>query len=104
MDWTTDKEELNYDYYWGDDYSDGQVMIKEHGLGSPQPIMRNTPESGDCLYMFRCGSKYYIWNLIEDDVWEIQAPLDLEDIIAKIAKLGFGALNAVMVPQVSTSD
>jgi hypothetical protein len=66
--------------------------------------MCNTPESGDCLYMFRCGSKYYIWNLIEDDVWEIRAPLDLEDIIAEIAKLGVGSLNAVLVPEVSTSD
>jgi hypothetical protein len=104
MDWTTDEAELNYDYYWADNDSDGQVMVKEHGLKSPQPIMCNTPESGDCLYMFRCGSKYYIWNQIEDDVWEIRAPLDLEDIIAEIAKLGVGSLKAVLVPEVSTSD
>jgi len=104
MDWTTDKVEMGYDYYWGDNDSDGHVMIKEHGLKSPQPIMCNTSESGDCLHMFRCGSKYYIWNLIEDDVWEIRAPLDLEDIIAVIAKLGVGRLKCVLVPEVSTSD
>jgi hypothetical protein len=79
-------------------------MIKEHGLKSPQPIMCNTSSSGDCLYMIRCGSKYYIWNLIEDDVFEIRAPLDLEDIIAVITKRGVGSLNAVLVPEVSTSD
>jgi hypothetical protein len=94
---------MNYDYYWGDDDSDGQVMAKDYGLRSPQPIMCNTPESGDCLYMFQSGSKCYIWNLIEDNVWEIRAPLDLEDIIAKIAKLGVGSLKVAPVPQVSTS-
>ena len=104
MDWTTEKLEMNYDYYWGDNDSDGQVMAKDYGLRSPQPIMCSTPKSGDCLYMFQSGSKYYIWNLIEDNVWEIRAPSDLEDIIAEIAKLGVGSLKVAPVPQVSTSD
>ena len=36
------------------------MMAEDYDLRSPQPIMCNTPESGDCLYMFQSGSKYYI--------------------------------------------
>lgn len=35
--------------------------------------------------MFQPGSKYCIWNLVEDNVWGTRASLDLEDIIAEIA-------------------
>ena len=46
-------------------------MAKAHGLESPQPIMRSTRQSGDCYYMFQSGRKYYLWNLIADQIWEI---------------------------------
>jgi len=78
------------------------MMAKDYDLKSPQPIMCTTPQSGDFLHMFQSGSKYYIWNLIEDDVWEIRAPLVLEDITAGISKLGVGSLKVAPVPQVST--
>jgi hypothetical protein len=54
--------------------------------------------------MLQSGSKHYIWNLIKDNVWETWAPLDLEDIIAEMAKLGVGSLKVTPVPQVSTSS
>ena len=33
--------------------------------------------------MFQSGSKYYIWNLIEGDIWEIVTSMDLVDIVTK---------------------
>jgi hypothetical protein len=59
-------------------------MAKDHGLKSPQPIMCSTRESGDCLYMFQSGSKYYIWNQIEGAVWEIMTLMDLVGIVTQI--------------------
>ena len=29
-------------------------------------------------------SKYYIWNELSDDVWEVVAPTKLEDIVPKL--------------------
>jgi len=36
---------MGYDYFWGDNDSDGQVMAKAHGLESPQPTMCSSRES-----------------------------------------------------------
>jgi hypothetical protein len=62
-------------------------MVNNHGLKLPQPIMCNTRESGDCLYMFQSGNKYYIWNPIEGAVWEILTSMDLVGIVTEISKL-----------------
>ena len=78
-------------------------MAKNHGLKSPQPIMCSTRESGDCMYMFQSGSKYYLWNPIEGDIWEIVTSMDLVDIVTEIGKLGLGSLKIAKVHQVSTS-
>lgn len=96
---------MNYDYYWGDGDSDGQVMARNHGLKSPEATMCNTKESGDSLYMFRSDHKYYLWNLIEGDVWEIQKPVGLKDIVKVIGEKGVGSLTIELVPvaRVSTS-
>jgi hypothetical protein len=85
--WTTDKEEMDYDYFLGDN-----VMVRDYGLKSPQPIMRNTLESGDCLHLFQPDSKYYIWNPIEGGIWEIMTSMDLMDIVTEIAKPRMGSL------------
>lgn len=77
-------------------------MAKNHGLKSPQPVMCNTGESGDCLYMLKSGSKFYLWNQIEGNVWEVEEPTVLEDIVAEIAKLGVESLKIKQVSQVST--
>jgi hypothetical protein len=102
--WTTDEDELNYDYWWSNNDSDGQRMAKALGLKSPQPIMCSTRDSGDCLYMFKSGSKYYLWNLMSGDIFEIVMPVGVVDIVTKIAKLGVKALKTVEVEPVSTSN
>jgi hypothetical protein len=98
--WTTDKKELRYDYWWGKENSDGQRMAKTYGLKPPQPIMRTTRQSGASCYMFQSGSKYYLWNLIVDDVWEIVTSMRLVDIVTEIGKPRYGSLKITKVPEV----
>jgi hypothetical protein len=79
-------------------------MAKAHGLESPQPIMRSTRQSGDCYYMFRSGSKYYLWNLIADQIWEIVTSMDLVDIVREIGKPRYGSLKTKRVYELEESD
>ena len=68
--------------------------LEIHGLETPQPIMCSDPksESGDSLYMFQSGSKYYLWNPIEGNIAEIVTSMDLVDIITEIDKPRMGSL------------
>jgi hypothetical protein len=75
-------------------------MAKTYGLKPPQPIMRTTRQSGDSCYMFQSGSKYYLWNLITDEIWEIVIPMELVDIITEISKPRSGSLEITKVHEV----
>jgi hypothetical protein len=79
-------------------------MAKARGLESPQPIMRSTRQSGDCHYMFQSGSKYYLWNLIADQIWEIVTSMDLVDIVREIGKPRYGSLEIKRVYELEESD
>jgi len=98
--WTTDKEEMEYDYMWADKESDVHQMAEAYGLKSPQPIMCNTPESGGCMTMFQSGSKYYLWNPIEGTIGENVTSMDLVDIITEIDKPRAGSLKFAKVRQI----
>ena len=87
----TDKEGVNYNYSW-------DSMAKTYGLKSLQPIMRCSPDSGDCMHMFQSGSKYYLWNPIEGEVSEIVTAMNGVDIVTKIAKQGLKSLKLADVP------
>jgi hypothetical protein len=91
--WTTDKELNKYNDCWDN-------MAKTHGLKSPQPIMCSSRESDNHMYMFRSGSRYYIWNPVEGTVWEIMTSMGLVDIVTEIAKLGVRSLKIKRVYQV----
>ena len=93
---------MEYDTIWADNRSNIQTMAKHYGLKSPQPIMCNTLESGDCMTMFQSGSKYYLWNPIECDIWEIVTSMDPVEIVTKIAKLGLKSLTVAKIDQVSS--
>ena len=99
-DWTTDKEDMDYDYLWADKDSEGQRIARKHGLKSAQPIMCIAPPSGICLYMFQSGSKYYIWNPIDGGIWEIVTSMDLVEIVTMIDKLGLKSLEVTELHQV----
>ena len=79
-------------------------MAKAHGLESPQPIMRSIRQSGDCYYMFQSSSKYYLWNLIADQIWEIVTSMDLVDIVREIGKPRYGSLKTKRVYELEESD
>ena len=62
--------------------------------------MRTTRQSGHCKYMFQSGSKYYLWNLITDEIWEIVTSMELVDIITEIGKPRYGSLEITKVHEV----
>ena len=93
---------MDYDFYWADDDSDGQRIARKHGLKSAQPIMSSAPDSDTCMTMFQSGSKYYLWNPIKCDIWEIVTSMDLVEIVTKIAKLGLKSLMVAKVHQMSS--
>jgi hypothetical protein len=78
-------------------------MARKHGLKSPQPIMCTNRDSGSYIYMFRSGSKYYLWNLIEDNIWEVLTSMDLVNIVTELAKPKLGSLKVAELPQLSAS-
>ena len=41
--------------------------------------------------MCQSGSKYYLWNLIADEIWEIVTSMDLVDIVTEIGKPRYGS-------------
>ena len=93
---------MDYDFFWADKDSNGQRIARKHGLISAQGIMCSAPDSDFCLHMFQSGSKYYIWNPIEGDIWKITTSVDLVEIVTKIAKLGLRSLKITKVDQVSS--
>ena len=74
-------------------------MAKAHGLGWAKPVMCTTRQSGSCLSMFLSNKKYYLWNHIEGDVWEIKEPTSLENIADWMGKVGVGSLRTRHIPQ-----
>lgn len=88
--WTNDAEQLETDWAYPD--SHGQAFAEYHGLNSPKPIMCSTNDSGECLHLFLSGSSYYIWNQIEHNVWRIEEPSVLEEIVSKIDEGGVVSL------------
>jgi hypothetical protein len=73
-------------------------MAETYGLKSPQPIMSSSPDGH--IWIFQSGSKYYIWNPIEDIVSEVMTSMNLINIVTKIAKLGLRSLKTKQIHEV----
>jgi hypothetical protein len=84
--WTTGPDELDIGYVWGSRNSPGQVMARECGLNAPWPIMCSATDTGEGCVMFQSGSAFYIWNQMDDGVWEITVSQDLNVILQKMYK------------------
>jgi hypothetical protein len=50
--------------------------------------------------MFQSGSKYYLWNLMTDNIWEIVTSMELQDIITEVGKPRQGSLEMKKVHEV----
>jgi hypothetical protein len=84
--WTTDPKELDIGFVWGNIDSPGQQMARQYGLNAPQPIMCSAADTGEGCVMFQSGYKFYIWNQMDDGVWEIRISQDFNKILAKMYK------------------
>ncbi|KAJ9228945.1 hypothetical protein DTO169E5_8994 [Paecilomyces variotii] len=90
--WTIDPEEIDYENEWAPQNSDGQCMAIEFGLKDPRPIMVTTPDTGSPFVLFQSGNKFYQWNQVENSVWEIVKPQDLDAILEVMTENGERAL------------
>lgn len=61
-------------------------MARKYGLTSPQAIMCTGRETGESLYMFKSGDRFYIWNQMDGDVWEITKSQNLNEILELMHK------------------
>jgi hypothetical protein len=100
--WTTDPDMIGYDYYWAPQDSYGQCMAKEFGLNDPQPIMVTTPDTGAPLVFFRSGEKFYFWNEVENNVWEVTKPGTLGEIIWVMINKGEKAVKSRKLKRVGS--
>ena len=71
---------------------DARQMTERYGLRSPRAIMRE--DDGSCLLIFQSDNKFYIWNPIEDQVWEFQKLTCLGELVAGMTRLGLDLLPA----------
>ena len=53
--------------------------------------------------MFQSQNKCYFWNQNADEVWEIQEPTTLEEIVNRMEKEGFGSLKIGRILEVHQS-
>ena len=84
--WTNADTVLSAASYWGRTDGEGVRMAKQYGFNNPMPVMRSTRASGSREYMFKAGDDFYIWNQIQDDVWKITYPTELNDILSAMTK------------------
>jgi hypothetical protein len=93
--WTTDPEELGYDW-WTSDGADSpsQILAERFGLAAPSwPIIAGTPHMGCDSIIFGSGDKFYVFNLIGTTVWEITSSQNLNTIIEIMAEKGMQFLD-----------
>lgn len=83
--WTTDPEELDYENEWATEDSLGQTMTRNMKLGRGEPIMFH---DADCTIMFKAGERYYFWNRLDCNVYEILDFHKLSDIITLMIEKG----------------
>ncbi|KAI9932537.1 hypothetical protein MW887_008779 [Aspergillus wentii] len=81
--WSCNERDLDTEDYWSAN-GDGQAMVQEYGLGKAVPIMCRT--GGDVLILIEAGSKLYLWNPIDQCLWEITQKGSREKIVGMIGE------------------
>ncbi|GAB1196615.1 hypothetical protein APSETT444_005888 [Aspergillus pseudonomiae] len=79
--WTIDPAEIQFELIWKDPESEGQDMARRFGLSQPQVIMTAERDTGIPQCIFQSGGRFYIWNMLDDTVWQITKPTRLLDIL-----------------------
>ncbi|KAL6823363.1 hypothetical protein V8C40DRAFT_247910 [Trichoderma camerunense] len=86
--WTVDKEEMDLDYYWSAEGL-GTEAAMNAGLtefSKLQPQMIRSSESGGGAYLFTYDGKVYLWNMLQDDVYQYTDPADLDGVLREMGK------------------
>ncbi|KIJ59878.1 hypothetical protein HYDPIDRAFT_117973 [Hydnomerulius pinastri MD-312] len=91
--WSNESDDMDLAYYWQGRNGDLKATLATwYGLANAQPLITRLPDFGDVMFLFQSGSKYYVWNGVENVVCSIDSPTNLEEIYNTIAKLGQGRL------------
>ncbi|KAF9223279.1 hypothetical protein BS17DRAFT_781611, partial [Gyrodon lividus] len=99
--WSDDDDYMDRDYYWQGRKGDLKATLAEwYNLPNAEPLITRLPDFGDVTFLFRSGSKYYVWNGIENRVCSIESPTNLEEIYQTISKLGKGRLGDLKMKKV----
>ncbi|KIJ62092.1 hypothetical protein HYDPIDRAFT_30644 [Hydnomerulius pinastri MD-312] len=94
--WSNDLDDMDLDYYWKGHNGDLKATLATwYGLTDAQAIITRLPEFGDVMFLFQSGMCYYVWNGVEDAVYSIDSPTNLEGIYDTIRKLGKGKLGGL---------
>jgi hypothetical protein len=63
-------------------------MGRAFGLKNPQPLMCQTPESGEHGCFFESEGKYYFWQGLECAIFEVVKPKGLHEILTMMKQKG----------------
>ncbi|KAE8137431.1 hypothetical protein BDV38DRAFT_282977 [Aspergillus pseudotamarii] len=96
-DWTTDPAEIHFDLVWKHHRSQGQKMVRRFGLSKPRVLMTSKRETGIPQYMIQSGERYYIWNEMDDTVWQIIKPTGLLAILRTMTVRGQRGLKVKII-------
>ncbi|KAK6347969.1 hypothetical protein TWF718_005789 [Orbilia javanica] len=87
--WTNRTADLQMDYYWNTNDGIGHEACTWRGItvDANAATMRNNRTAGDSLYIFSdtaSNPNYYVWNLIENEIYKITEPKKWSDILQKM--------------------
>ena len=86
--WTIDADQLDAAALWSSN-GEGTLLATQRSLPGPYAaIMCTDPRTGDALYMFSGagGSKSYLWNRVDGDVFEVTQPPTQQGIVDSITR------------------
>ncbi|OGM48284.1 hypothetical protein ABOM_002154 [Aspergillus bombycis] len=92
--WTTDPAEIQFELIWKGPESEGQKMARRFGLSSPQVVMTSRRETGVPEAMFESDNRCFIWDQMDDTVWQITKPVGLMSVLHTMVTKGQKALKA----------
>ncbi|KAM5366313.1 hypothetical protein ACJA88_012069 [Fusarium oxysporum] len=98
-DWTTDPEEMEKDFYWGDKGS-GRLAAAAVGITNPEGLMIKDREEGGDAYLFQDANGIYMWSMPTNDVYKYTKPTSRDDILAEMRKpAGRGKVEMTLMPR-----
>lgn len=89
-EWTTEIHEIGLSVPWETVPFEGPYIAETFGLEKPQFVMYTKQETGEPYVMFQSNERIYIRNQLDDAVFEITKPKDLNSILKVMKQKGKG--------------